>query len=181
MESRADTAVAEDLLAMVQDILALRTHLVLQDRARADSLLLRLDSLLNAIPAVSRLQARVAEPIALKLCLNCARDRAAITYRVQLFELGSGATTEDTIRPSFDAAVALVRHRLPIAGDYYIAATWSRDSGKMAVTTPKGQVLARIDPIAPDDEHDRCGCEGHQPMPPVVRELPARYGAACRH
>ena len=45
IEARAERAIVQELRLMMQEILGLRTQLVLEDRAHADALLLKLDRL----------------------------------------------------------------------------------------------------------------------------------------
>ena len=150
MEAMAAHAVAADLHSMMQDLQVLRTHLVLEDRTRADSLLLRLDRLISRLTSTT---ITATPPLALKLRSLDTSARIDVSYVVRLFDATSGAPDTPAIRPSFDAAVHLVRSRLPRDGQYYIAATWSGDSAKLAVSTPRGQILARIEPQRSESAH----------------------------
>ena len=147
MEIMADRAALRDLRDMLDALLALRTHLVLQDRTRADSLLLRLDRLLRHADSLST---GLAESPELTLRLQCHAEPRTTGYLVHLFDAESGDLASSTTRETFEAAVQLVRFQLGVNRDYYFAGTWTRHTGKLAVSTPRGMVLARSEPRATD-------------------------------
>ena len=59
IEARAERAIVQELRLMMQEILGLRTQLVLEDRAHADALLLKLDHLERGHVAVPRSEPQV--------------------------------------------------------------------------------------------------------------------------
>ncbi|WP_418319680.1 hypothetical protein [Piscinibacter sakaiensis] len=116
MEAMADRAALRDLREMLDTLLALRTHLVLQDRTRADSLLLRLDRLLGR--GADSLSAGLAASPELTLRLQCHGEPQTTAYLVQLFDAESGDLASTATRESFEAAVQLVRFQLGVNRDY---------------------------------------------------------------
>lgn len=103
-------------------------------------------------------------PLNLVLRLQC-RDGAQSTYLVRFFDAETGLLTSHFIRNSFEACLQLVRFRLPISDDYYIAGTWKGQIGQLAVSTPNGPVLARIGPV--DDQLAAMDRPDVLPMPAV--------------
>lgn len=152
METMADRAALQDLRDMLAVLLILRTHLVPQDRTRLDSLVLRLERLLGH-PSLAQ-QTRAMDPFPeLELRLQCPVDSPVTGYVVHLFDADTGGMVSSTTRDTFEAALQLVRRRLGIKRDYYIAGTWTGQIGRLAITTPLGQVLARIEPRESDPTH----------------------------
>lgn len=59
-----------------------------------------------------------------------------------------GDLTDVVTTASFDTGVQLVRDRLPVRADYVVEATWTRGIGEMAVRSPRGTVVASVEPVA---------------------------------
>ena len=67
IEARAERAIDHELQTMMQDILALRTSLVLGERSEADSLLIKLDRLISINAKLRRTDCEPAPPEGLSL------------------------------------------------------------------------------------------------------------------
>ena len=147
-ETRAERALVQQLRLMVQEILGMRTHLALEDRAHADSLLMKLDHQQRAQIAVS---ADPADPSSMPiylmptLTLGMSEPSTPTVYRVSFYDREYGDLEDVVTLGSFEAGVQLVRDRLSADGHYLITATWANHQGEMTVSTPRQLVLARIE------------------------------------
>lgn len=165
IELRAERAIARELHSMMQEILALRTQLVLEDRAHADALLLKLDHLHGQQVAAPAVPAGALDaPTFLMPSLQL--DEAAAPpkgYRAFFYGRDYGDLEDVIAVASFDAGVQLVRDRLMPNGHYLIAASWAERVGEMTVSTPRGTVLARVEiddsdtPAAKPEVLQACG------------------------
>jgi hypothetical protein len=72
-------------------------------------------------------------------------------YKVFFYDREYGDLTDAVTTESFDAGVQLVRDRLPVQADYVVEATWTRGVGEMEVRSPRGTVVARVEPVADTD------------------------------
>jgi hypothetical protein len=72
-------------------------------------------------------------------------------YKVFFYDRECGDLTDAITTDSFDAGVQLVRDRLPVQADYVVEATWTRGIGEMEVRSPRGTVVARVQPVADTD------------------------------
>lgn len=73
------------------------------------------------------------------------------SYKVFFYDREYGDLTDAVTTDSFDAGVQLVRDRLPVQADYVVEATWTRGIGEMEVRSPRGTVVARVQPVADTD------------------------------
>lgn len=85
-------------------------------------------------------------------------------YKVFFYDREYGDLTDAVTTDSFDAGVQLVRDRLPVQADYVVEATWTRGIGEMEVRSPRGTVVARVQPV---DDADVAV------LPPVTRACSA--------
>ena len=145
LEARAERAIVQELRLMMQEILGLRTQLVLEDRAHADSLLLKLDHLEREQVSVPRSESGAPEFLMPTLSLTVFETSLPKAYRAYFYAHDHGDLEDVVTVESFDAGVQLVRDRLARDGDYVIAASWIKHRGEMTVATPSGMVLARIE------------------------------------
>jgi hypothetical protein len=76
---------------------------------------------------------------------------AKASYKVFFYDREHGDLTDAGTTDSFDAGVQVVRERLPVQADYVVEATWTRGIGEMEVRSPRGTVIARVQPV---DETD---------------------------
>ena len=163
IETRAERAIVQELRLMVQEILGMRTHLALEDRAHADSLLMKLDHQQRAQIAVS---AEPADPSSMPiylmptLTLGMSEPSTPTVYRVSFYDREYGDLEDVVTLGSFEAGVQLVRDRLSADGHYLITATWANHRGEMTVSTTRPMVLARIE--VADDRVPRV-------QPPVLK------------
>lgn len=160
IEARAERAIVQELRLMTQEILGLRTQLVLQERAHADALLLKLDHLERGQSALPADGSGMPDCLMPTLSLTLFETPMPKTYRAYFYAHEYGDLADVVTVETFDAGVQLVRDRLTRDGDYVITASWIKHQGEMTVATPRGMVVARLET---DD--------GDTPMPgPVVLE-----------
>lgn len=86
------------------------------------------------------------------------------SYKVFFYDREYGDLTDAVTTDSFDAGVQLVRDRLPVQADYVVEATWTRGIGEMEVRSPRGTVVARVQPVADTDV---------TVLPPVIKACTA--------
>jgi hypothetical protein len=145
IEARAERAIVQELRLMMQEILGLRTQLVLEDRAHADSLLLKLDHLEREQVGAPRSESSAPDFLMPTLSLTVFETSLPKAYRAYFYAHDYGDLEDVVTVESFDAGVQLVRDRLARDGDYVITASWIKHRGEMTVATPSGMVLARIE------------------------------------
>ena len=162
IEARAERAIVQELRLMMQEIFGLRTHLVLEDRAHADGLLLKLDRL-ECGQAIAPSNGTDDQPFLMpSLSVTVYETRVSKAYRVFFYDRDYGDLEDVVTVGTFDAGVQLVRNRLAPEGDYVIDAAWTQHQGEMTVSTPSGTVLARVEvedghaPIAQPNVRDAC-------------------------
>ncbi|MBE0548580.1 MAG: hypothetical protein IH627_13220 [Rubrivivax sp.] len=73
------------------------------------------------------------------------------SYKAFFYDREYGDLTDAVTTDSFDAGVQLVRDRLPVQADYVVEATWTRGIGEMEVRSPRGTVVARVQPVGDTD------------------------------
>ena len=145
IEARAERAIVQELRLMAQEILGMRTLLALDDRAHADSLLMKLDHQQRAQIAVSADPSSAPTYVMSTLILGISEPGMPTAYRVSFYDREYGDLEDVVTLGSFEAGVRLVRDRLSADGYYLIAATWANHQGEMTVSTPRQLVLARIE------------------------------------
>ena len=145
IEARAERAIVQELRLMMQEILGLRTQLVLEDRAHADALLLKLDHLERGRVAAQRSEPQVPAFLMPTLSLTVFETPLPKAYRAYFYAQDYGDLEDVVTVDTFDAGVQLVRDRLARDGDYVITASWIKHQGEMTVATPRGMVVARVE------------------------------------
>ena len=148
IEARAERAIVQELRLMAQEILGMRTHLALEDRAHADSLLMKLDHQECTRTVALADPSSVPTYLMPTLTLGMSEPSRPTAYRVSFYDREYGDLEDVVTLGSFEAGVQLVRDRLSADGHYLIAATWANHQGEMTVSTPRQMVLARIDPLS---------------------------------
>jgi len=142
IEARAERAIVQELRLMAQEILGMRTHLALEDRAHADSLLMKLE---HQECAQTVAPADPSSDLMPTLTLGMSEPSMPTAYRVSFYGREYGDLKDVVTLGSFEAGVQLVRDRLSADGHYLITATWANHQGEMTVSTPRQMVLARIE------------------------------------
>ena len=146
IEARTGRVIVQGLQSMVQEVVGLRPHLTLDDRAHADALLLKPGRL-------PRIQVVAPEngPGATRQLMPARWLGPAMpsrpAYKVSHYNFENGDLTEVVTTDTFDAGVQLVRDRLPRDADYEIDATWTSGLGNMKVWTPRGTIVARVEAV----------------------------------
>nr|WP_297383481.1 hypothetical protein [uncultured Roseateles sp.] len=161
IEARAERAIIQELRLMMQEILGLRTQLVLHDRAHADVLLMKLDRLerdQTAVPVGDVTSAFLAP----MLSITAYETPTPSAYRVYFYDRQYGDLDDVATVPTFESAVQLVQDRLPAMPEPRVEASWTRHQGELSVRTPHGTVVARIEadwtplPTAQAEVHAAC-------------------------
>ena len=145
IEARAERAIVQELRLMAQEILGMRTPLALEDRAHADSLLMKLEHQECAQTVAPADPSSVPTYLLPTLTLGMSEPSMPTAYLVSFFDREYGDLEDVVTLGSFAAGVQLVRDRLSADGHYLIAATWANHQGEMTVSTPRQMVLARIE------------------------------------
>lgn len=147
IEARAERAIVQELHLMTQEILRLRTHLVLEDRAHADALLMKLDHLGRdqvVAPRAADEATAFLMPLLRLEPLTMAEPKA---YKASFYSREYGDLEDAVTVETFEAGVQVVRDRLPRDGEHVIEATWANGRGLLTVTSPRGTVLARLEAL----------------------------------
>ena len=144
IEARAERAIVLELQTMMQEILALRTSLVLQDRSHADTLLLTLDRLTNAETATPAGNAANA-PTPSRTRREEVFSSRPMIYRASFFDHEYGSLEDVVTLDAFDAAVQLVVDRLDPSINCAVEASWTNCQGSMKVQSLDGIVLASVE------------------------------------
>lgn len=145
IEARAERAIVQELHLMTQEILGLRTQLVLEDRVHADALLLKLDHLERDQVTAPCSETQVPAFLMPTLSVTVFETRLPRAYRAYFYAQEYGDLEDVVTVDTFDAGVQLVRDRLARDGDYVITASWIKHQGEMTVATPRGMVVARVE------------------------------------
>ena len=162
IEARAERAIVQELRLMVQEILGMRTHLALADRAHADSLLMKLDHQERAQVAAAVDPSSTPTYMMPTLTLGMSEPSMPAVYRVSFYDREYGDLKDVVTLGSFEAGEQLVRDRIGADGHYLITATWANHQGEMTVSTPREMVLARIEvaddraPLVQPPVHKAC-------------------------
>ena len=164
IEAGAERAIIQELRLMAQEILGMRTHLSLEDRAHADSLLMKLDHQERAQTIAPAEPSSMPIYLMPTLTLGMSEPSMPTAYRVSFYDREYGDLEDVVTLGSFEAGVQLVRDRLSADGHYLITATWANHQGEMTVSTPRLMVLARIE--VADDRVPRV-------QPPVLKACSA--------
>ena len=145
IEAGAERAIVQELRLMAQEILGMRTQLALEDRAHADSLLMKLDHQERAQTIAPADPSSMPIHLMPTLTLGMSEPSMPTAYRVSFYDREYGDLEDVVTLGSFEASVQLVRDRLSADGHYLITATWANHQGEMTVSTPRQMVLARIE------------------------------------
>jgi len=145
IEARAERAIVQELRLMTQEILAMRTLLVLQDRNHADALLLKLDRLAQdqTVAPVSATETPVY--LMPDLRLDDIQAPAPVAYKVYFYSRACGDLEDVVTLNAFDAGVQLVLDRLDAHRGHAIEASWTNGRGALKVLTPSGAALATVE------------------------------------
>lgn len=161
IEARAERAIVQELRLMMQEILVVRTQLVLHDRAHADVLLMKLDRL-ERDQTVAPANDAAPSFLAPMLSITAYETPTPSAYRVYFYDREYGDLDDVVTVPTFESAVQLVRDRLPATPEQVVEASWTRHQGELSVRTPHGTVIARIEadwthvPTAQSEVHAAC-------------------------
>lgn len=146
IEQRAERAIDRELQTMMQDILALRTSLVLGERSEADSLLIKLDRLLsvhNARTAGNCEQQPPPNNSTGLRAMECMQS-PDIVYQASFFDPQFGSLEDVIPASSFASAVQTAFNRLQADIDCTVQASWSHGRGRLEVQTLDGIVVACV-------------------------------------
>lgn len=148
IEVRADRAFVTELRLMVQEVLALRLHAGLEDRAHADALLLKLDHLERAQQSTASCADPAPAFLMPTLSFPALETSEPDAYRAEFYAAENGDLEDVQTVTRFADGVQLVQQRLTPDGDFVVTASWVRHHGELTITTPRGMVLARVQAAA---------------------------------
>lgn len=149
IEARAERAIVQELRLMTQEILAMRTVLVLEDRSQADALLLKLDRLAQDQMVAPMSATETPAFLMPDLRLDELQALVPAVYKVFFHDRECGDLEDVVTLDAFDTSVQWVLDRLDSHREHIVEAVWTHGKGTLKVLTPGGTVLARMD--AADD------------------------------
>ncbi len=146
IEQRAEQAIVHELHQMLQEVLVMRTALVLNDRAHADALLWKIDRLIDD-QAVRPATANDAPPMSPQLSLDELLPLSPSDYEVRFFDRGYGDLEDVAVVESFALALQLATDRHKSHPEDRTEAAWSDNRGSLTVRSHHGTVLLHIEAI----------------------------------
>ncbi len=161
IERRAERAIVQELRLMTQEILAMRTRLTLEDRARADALLLKLNHLercqrVDTVAPCAPLRAAApAEPGLPVLPIEMLEPLPPSSYLVHFYSHDIGDLERVEFTDTLPAAAQLVRLHLAERLRPVMHVTYGASGGELRFLTEDEMVLASIlqcEPSTPDVE-----------------------------
>ena len=154
IERNAERALVQELRHMTQDILGMRSHLTLDDRAHADALLLKLDHLERAQsadctahaprPAVPA-QAPVPSPLRIAMLQPCGPSH----FLVHFYSHDYGDLEKVELTDTLVAAAQLVREHLAQRRHHVVHLPQRASDGRLSFFTGEDLVLASVEPCEP--------------------------------
>jgi hypothetical protein len=105
IEARAERAIVQELRLMTQQILGLRTHPVLEDRAHADALLMKLDHLEREQVVAPRAADEATAFLMPLLRLDASSMSEPRAYKASFYGRDYGDLADVVTVDSFDAGV----------------------------------------------------------------------------
>lgn len=154
IERRAERAIVLELRLMTQEILAMRTQLTLEDRTRADALLLKLDCLercqrVDAVaPCAPAPAAAPAGPGLPVLSIEMLEPLQPSSYLIHFYSHDIGDLERVEFTEMLSAAAQLVRLHLAERSRPVTHVT-HRANGELRFLTEDEMVLASIRPCEP--------------------------------
>lgn len=157
IERRADRAIVQELRLMTQEILAMRTHLSLEQRAHADALLLKLDHLQHCQQVET-----VSPPPTATDGAPAVQDRPVLAldtltplqpghYLVHFYSHDVGDLERVELTETLAAAAQLVRQHLSERARPVWHVNRDVGGGEFTFLTGDDMVLASILPCEPSD------------------------------
>ena len=135
IEQRAERAIAQELHQMIQQVLGLRTALVLDDRAHADALLLKLDRLIDdqVVRPIDAGTMPPMPPMPPLPGLDELLPPSPCDYEVRFFDRDYGDLEEVAIVESFPLAVQVAADRHKADPADLSEAGWADGRGRLTV------------------------------------------------
>ncbi len=155
IERRAERAIVQELRLMIQEILALRTQLTLDERAHADALLLKLSHLESCqqvevvAPHATADSASTAAPAVPVLRLNMIEPLQPSNYLVHFYGHELGDLERVELTESLPAAAQLIRQQLADQPSRTRRVAHDPRNGYLTFLASDGTVLASIQPCEP--------------------------------
>ena len=166
IERRAERAIVQELRLVTQEILTMRTQLMLEDRAHADALLLKLSHLESCqrvepvAPSAPPLCLAPTESRFPSLALDMLEPLQPSAYLVQIYGHDVGDLECVELTESLAAAVHLARQRLDELPRDVSQVVHDASTGQLSFLTSEGLVLVGIQPCEPSmPEVDACVAE----------------------
>lgn len=187
IEERADKAIVQELRLMIQTILDMRSQLLLDDRAHADALLLKLDRLrCDQVVEAPASPAESAPHAPERHRPNKTPDGSAngvmtalTGHTLHCYDPEHGILQNSLTVPGFMEAIRHFQERVPASVDCMVVATWCHGQvvrGELTARTVQGIVVAHITPI--EDGAARAGVHREANRHGTVSPLMATAGPA---
>lgn len=144
IEACAEHAIVQELRLMTQEILAMRTLLVLEERSHADALLLKLDRLAQDQMVAPASLTNTFSLLMPGLRFDEVQAFWPAVYKVFFYDRECGDLEDVVTLAAFDAGVQLVCDQLDTRTEYVVEASWTNGKGTLKVLMPGGTVLASV-------------------------------------
>jgi len=144
-----ERAIVQELHLMMEQILKMRTSLVLEDRSYADALLLKLDRLRDdqIVRPVGAAEAPPMPPLPPLPPLDDLLPLSPSDYEVRFYDREYGDLDDVAVVESFPLAVQLAVDRHKADPNDLTEAGWTEGRGTLTVRSRHGTVLVRIEAI----------------------------------
>ena len=149
IEHRAERAIVLELHLMFDQVLKMRTSLVLEDRAHADALLLKLDRLRDdqVVRPIDASDAPPMPPFPPLPSLEELLPPSPSDYEVRFFHREYGDLEDVVVVESFPLAVQLAVDRHQADPHDLTEADWTDGRGTLTVRSRHDTVLVRVEAI----------------------------------
>lgn len=149
IEHRAERAIVQELHLMIEQILKMRTSLVLEDRNHADALLLKLDRLRDnqVVRPINASEAPPMPPFPPLPSLDDMLPPPPSDYEVRFFHRQYGDLEDVAVVESFPLAVQLAVERHQADPNDLTEVDWAEGRGTLTVRSRQDVVLIRIEAI----------------------------------
>ncbi len=149
IEQHAERAIAQELHLMIDQILKMRTSLLLEERSHADALLLKLDRLRDdqLVRPIDATDTPIEPPDPPLPPLDELLPLSASHYEVRFFSRDYGDLEDVAVVENFLLAVQLAVDRHQAKPDDVTAIRQNKRCCTLTVTSPHGTLLLQIEPV----------------------------------
>ena len=149
IEHRAERAIVQELHLMIEQVLKMRTSLVLEDRNHADALLLKLDRLRDdqVVRPIGAAEAPPIPPFPQLPTFDDFLPPSPSDYEVRFYDREYGDLVDVAVVESFPLAMQMAVDRHKADPTNRTEAGWTDGRGTLTVRSRHDTVLVRIEAI----------------------------------